>query len=156
MLEEKTSKSNNPNGTNEVKKENEEVLQKSQKKLKRHNKALEALKKLNEKFPNAFDLENIRPLKIGVYSDLTQSIINGELSLTRGEIWRALHIYTNKVKYLLALKQGGFRYDLNGQEVEKISEEDKKSANERLKAFKNKQKKKRLMKKNKAKKEEKQ
>ena len=89
---------------------------------------------LMERFPMAFpkDYDAIRPLKIGIYTDLSERLPEIEPALLR----RALANHTHRDGYLLALihGRGDRRYDLDGQPVGTVTPEERAEAAQRLEA----------------------
>jgi ProP effector len=88
---------------------------------------------LSQRWPNSFDLNNRRPLKIGIDHDLTREL--GDPAL-RPELKAALNLYCGNLGYLSGLKAGTSRLDLDGNEVDFVSREDELRAAARLKGLK--------------------
>jgi len=78
---------------------------------------LETLGVLREWFPAAF-AGRPRPLKVGIHKDL----IERAPAITPVEIARALGYHTKSNGYLLALKPGAPRVDLDGDEVGAVTD----------------------------------
>lgn len=81
---------------------------------------------LHETYPELFDLQAAKPLKIGIHVSLAE---DGKLSKTK--IRRALNFYVQQLSYIRAVAQGGKRYDLNGEAGE-VSAEDMAHAQARV------------------------
>jgi ProP effector len=88
---------------------------------------------LCERWPQCFNLNNRRPLKIGIAHDLTREL--GDAAL-RPELKGALNLYCGNLGYLSGLKAGMSRLDLHGNEVGFVSREDELRAAARLKGLK--------------------
>lgn len=88
------------------------------------NKAAFAL--LSETYPDLFNLQAPKPLKIGIHVSLAE---DGKLSKTK--IRRALNFYVRQLAYIRAVAGGGKRYDLNGEAGE-VSAEDAEHAQKRV------------------------
>lgn len=92
------------------------------------------LKWLSETFPKAFDVEGaIRPLKIGIYNDIMAYVnANGGLTFSMSKLRKALVVFTGRMQYLTCVKMRDMRVDLNGEDVEQVSEEAAKIAAEKI------------------------
>ena len=88
---------------------------------------------LCERWPKCFNLNNRRPLKLGIALDLTREL--GDPAL-RPELKGALNLYCGNLGYLSGLKGGVSRLDLHGNEVGLVSREDELRAAARLKGLK--------------------
>ena len=87
---------------------------------------------LCQRWPKCFDLNNRRPLKIGIAYDLVREL--GEAAL-QPELKAALNLYCGNPGYLSALRAGTSRLDLHGNEVGVVSREDELRAAARLKGL---------------------
>lgn len=90
-------------------------------------------------WPELFDLDNPKPLKVGVLYDLMQDIIARNLTIGAGVLKAAIASYTRRIRYQKALAAGGARYDLNGQPCGEITPEQQQEAADTLKKAKGKQ-----------------
>jgi ProP effector len=88
---------------------------------------------LRQRWPKCFDLNNRRPLKIGIAYDLVREL--GEAAL-RPELKAALNLYCGNPGYLSALRAGTSRLDLHGNAVGVVSCEDELRAATRLNGLK--------------------
>jgi sRNA-binding protein len=88
---------------------------------------------LCQRWPKCFDLNNRRPLKIGIAYDLVREL--GEAGL-RPELKAALNLYCGNPGYLSTLRAGTSRLDLHGNEVGVVSREDELRATARLNGLK--------------------
>ena len=90
---------------------------------------------LSTTFPKAFNVEGaIRPLKIGILADiLAYAEQNGGLPFSKTKLIKALVVFTRRMEYLTCVKMRDTRIDLNGEEVEPVSEEAAKLAVLRIK-----------------------
>jgi ProP effector len=92
-----------------------------------------AIATLAKLYPNTFVAEKWephRPLKVGIYNDLTAANI-----LRRRELHAALAAYTAHRTYLLAMTAGAPRIGLDGLPAGTVTEQDAESAAERLHAL---------------------
>ena len=88
---------------------------------------------LCQRWPKCFDVNNRRPLKIGIAYDLVREL--GEAAL-RPELKAALNLYCGNPGYLSTLRAGTSRLDLLGNEVGVVSREDELRAAARLNGLK--------------------
>jgi sRNA-binding protein len=98
--------------------------------------ATAVLRTLAERWPKTFfpESKKRKPLKVGILEDLTAAAPD----INRKMLRLALRMYTTTDAYLFACSKGHKRIDLNGNEVEEISERDKARASEILEVRKNK------------------
>ena len=89
-------------------------------------------------YPDAFNFNNPKPLKIGVRKELL--LVSSPYS--KRQVNKCLGVYCSTKAYLEAIILGEWRYDLNGAQVEPITQEQKdhaaKQLAERKKKFRNK------------------
>src|SRR5262245_39829786 len=99
--------------------------------------AVAVIRTLAERWPKTFfpKAKKRKPLKVGILEDLTAAAPD----INRKTLRLALRMYTITDAYLFACSKGHKRIDLNGNEVEEISEKDKARASEILGAKKIKQ-----------------
>lgn len=86
---------------------------------------------LEKHYPNCFGGTARRPLKVGIAFDLLKDY-NGTATLR--DIKRAVSFYTNCKAYLMAIIDGGPRFDLVGAPVGEVTEEEKTLALHQLEA----------------------
>ncbi|EMF3490616.1 ProQ/FinO family protein [Salmonella enterica] len=86
-------------------------------------------------WPELFNLDNPKPLRVGVLDDLMQDISARNLTIGAGVLKAAIASYTRRIRYQKALAAGGARYDLNGEPCGEVTETAIKNATERLKAL---------------------
>lgn len=79
-------------------------------------------------WPALFDIDNPKPLKVGVFKDLTEDITARGLTVGMGALKATLAIYTRRIRYQKALAAGGARYDLNGQPCGEVTPEQQQNA----------------------------
>lgn len=92
----------------------------------------EALEILYDKFPKCFIREgDIKPLKVGILDDLKKLVPEME-GMTTSKLRAAVRLYCTRLRYLYAVREGVPRIDLEGNEVENVSEEHAKYAKERF------------------------
>ncbi|EAW5071146.1 proQ/FINO family protein [Salmonella enterica] len=90
-------------------------------------------------WPVLFNLDNPKPLKVGVLDDLMQDISARNLTIGAGVLKAAIASYTRRIRYQKALAAGGARYDLNGQPCGEITPEQQQEAADALKKAKGEQ-----------------
>ncbi|ENM0557949.1 ProQ/FinO family protein [Salmonella enterica] len=81
-------------------------------------------------WPELFDLDNPKPLKVGVLDDLMQDISARNLTIGTGVLKAAIASYTRRIRYQKALAAGGARYDLNGQPCGEVTPEQQQTQQE--------------------------
>ena len=84
---------------------------------------------LTDRFPECFNWNRVRPLKIGIHQDLLAVLGEG---FTRAEIKRLLGRYCNHVRYQRSLREGAVRIDLQGQPAGVVTAEEAEVARARL------------------------
>ena len=93
---------------------------------------MEAMDLLCEHFPKAFIKEgDCKPLKIGILEDLKPRIVDIP-GLSISKIRAAVRIYTSRLRYLYALREGSQRVDLDGNECGAVLAEHAAYARERF------------------------
>lgn len=90
-------------------------------------------------WPELFNLDNPKPLKVGVLDDLMQDISARNLTIGAGVLKAAIASYTRRIRYQKALAAGGARYDLNGQPCGEVTPEQQQEAADALKKAKGEQ-----------------
>ena len=76
---------------------------------------------LESTFPNAINFKKPIPLKIGIQQDL----LAAPSPCSKRQLHRCLGSYCSSRRYLKAILRENWRHDLNGEKVEKISQEHK-------------------------------
>ncbi|ENT4677708.1 ProQ/FINO family protein [Salmonella enterica] len=89
-------------------------------------------------WPELFNLDNPKPLRVGVLDDLMQDISARNLTIGAGVLKAAIASYTRRIRYQKALAAGGARYDLNGQPCGEVTPEQQQEAADALKKAKDK------------------
>ncbi|ECI3890514.1 proQ/FINO family protein [Salmonella enterica subsp. enterica] len=84
-------------------------------------------------WPELFDLDNPKPLKVGVLDDIQRDIAARSLTIGAGVLKAAIASYTRRIRYKKALVAGGARYDLNGQPCGEVTPEQQQEAADGLK-----------------------
>lgn len=79
-------------------------------------------------WPELFDLDNPKPLKVGVLDDIQRDIAARSLTIGAGVLKAAIASYTRRIRYKRAIAAGGARYDLNGQPCGEITPEQQQTA----------------------------
>mgnify|MGYP002634325243 CR=1 FL=1 len=82
------------------------------------------LEVLVKQFPLAFNLNDRKPLKIGIAQDIAANFV-GDSSFSNNALKKALRYYVNGKGYLLAMVNGTTRIDLDGNVAGEINLEDK-------------------------------
>eukprot|EP01099_Mayorella_cantabrigiensis_P005737 TRINITY_DN463_c1_g5_i1.p4 TRINITY_DN463_c1_g5~~TRINITY_DN463_c1_g5_i1.p4 ORF type:complete len:188 (+),score=9.15 TRINITY_DN463_c1_g5_i1:4754-5317(+) len=95
---------------------------------KSREKLEEAKSWLQKTFPKAFDFQDPKPLKAGIHHDMPDL----EAPVSRTQRARAIRAYVCSPGYLKAVANGQWRYDLNGEPVEKIRPEQRDHAEKKL------------------------
>ncbi|HCL5065944.1 TPA: ProQ/FinO family protein, partial [Salmonella enterica] len=90
-------------------------------------------------WPELFNLDNPKPLRVGILDDLMQDISARNLTIGAGVLKAAIASYTRRIRYQKALAAGGDRYDLNGQPCGEVTPEQQQKAADALKKAKDKQ-----------------
>ncbi|AOR63846.1 hypothetical protein A7983_11355 [Pectobacterium wasabiae CFBP 3304] len=83
-------------------------------------------------WPDAFNLENPRPLAIGIDKALAADIERRQLS-GAGSLRFSLGLYVHRSAYVKALAAGGQRYGLNGKHQGEVTAEQQERAKQTLK-----------------------
>jgi ProP effector len=89
------------------------------------------LRWLREKYPLCFPEENPLPLKIGILKNIFADMPE-DSKFSRLNVRKALAFYARSKRYQHALTTCPYRYDLNGNEAEPVSEEHRTAAREKL------------------------
>lgn len=95
---------------------------------RRQWKNLKNVRRVLAFWPELFDLDNPKPLKVGVLYDIQQDIAARGLTIGAGVLKAAIASYTRRIRYKKALAAGGARYDLNGQPCGEITPEQQQTA----------------------------
>jgi len=78
---------------------------------------------LANKFPLSFSVKGeAKPLKIGIFADIAEQITEDD-PVSKTQIRHALRRYTNSWRYLESVVKGGQRVDLEGNDVEELTQE---------------------------------
>ena len=129
-----------PLQANTEKEQHQQIQQQKQKekedKQKKKKEIKSALAWLYEHFPDGFNLDNIKPLKLHIDKDI-YPYLKQEGAPSKIKIRFALKYYTHNLDYLKALINGTHRYDLKGQQVEKVTQEQKDFAQDKLEEISN-------------------
>ncbi|EAA7986692.1 prop effector [Salmonella enterica] len=106
---------------------------------RRQWKNFKHMRRVLASWPELFDLDNLKPLKVGVLDDLLQDVTARNLTIGAGGLKAAIASYTRRIRYQKALAAGGARHDLNGQLCGEITPEQQHEAADTLKKAKGKQ-----------------
>ncbi|EHI3195830.1 proQ/FINO family protein [Salmonella enterica] len=79
-------------------------------------------------WPELFNLDNPKPLKTGVLSDIERDVAARGLSIGACVLRNAVCNYTRSIRYKKAIAAGGVRYDLNGQPCGEVTPEQQQEA----------------------------
>ncbi|EKL9311119.1 ProQ/FinO family protein [Escherichia coli] len=100
---------------------------------KRQRKNNRRINRLEEYWPELFNTDPVKPVKLGVIHDMLQDAKARKLSMGTGTLRGALTSYTHMTRYLKAIVAGGERYDLKGQPCGEVTPDEKAAAREILK-----------------------
>lgn len=82
----------------------------------------EALQKLYKEFPKTFIEDgDCKPLKVGIIEDLKQHL--DKLGVSISKVRAAIRMYTTRLRYLYSVKEGAYRIDLEGNNVDQVTAE---------------------------------
>lgn len=110
---------------------NEQVHKDKEAQKKKREETKAALLWLSEQFSTCFNLKEIKPLKLHIDKDI-YPYLEKEGSPSRIKIRLALKYYTQNINYIKALINGTHRYDLKGQPVEEITQEQRDFTHDKL------------------------
>ncbi len=79
-------------------------------------------------WPELFNLDEPKPLKVGVLDDIQRDIAARGLTIGAGVLKAAIASYTRRIRYKKALAAGGARYDLSGQPCGEVTPEQQQTA----------------------------
>ncbi|KAE9883040.1 proQ/FINO family protein [Escherichia coli] len=99
---------------------------------KRQRKNRKRINRLVELWPELFNREKPKPLKVGIPDDLIQDIAIRELAFGAGALRAAVASYVQSPRYYRALMAGGARYDLKGQPCGEVTPQEQKETEPRL------------------------
>ncbi|HAU1021875.1 TPA: activator of prop osmoprotectant transporter [Legionella pneumophila] len=110
------------------------VINKAQKNQSKRARS-DALLWLAANFPEAFDNSlRIRPLKIGIMSDILQHAEKAEqVGISKSKLREAVVLFTRRLDYLACLKAREVRIDLHGNPVAEVTEEEAEHASMKIK-----------------------
>lgn len=91
--------------------------------------------KLSEYWPELFNINNPKPLKLNIMQDIAKDIEVRGIDMGLGSVRTGLNTYTSHARYILCVAAGGVRYDLNGEPCGEVTETAIKHAKERFKAL---------------------
>jgi len=86
---------------------------------KKREAAKAAVAMLAEAYPGVFDIEQPKPLKIGIHNDLT---VDAKISKT--QMRKALSAYTRHYNYIACVAEGGLRVGLDGEVGAEVTAEE--------------------------------
>ncbi|MEH6651278.1 MAG: ProQ/FinO family protein [Motiliproteus sp.] len=92
-----------------------------------------AVAQISELYPNVFNRDAVKPLKIGIQEELL-----ADEKLSKGKIKRALASYVRAPQYYKSLKTGAARIGLNGEEAGQVTEQEAEHAKKMLKEMREK------------------
>ncbi len=87
-----------------------------------------AVAQISELYPNVFNRNAVKPLKIGIQEELL-----ADEKLSKGKIKRALASYVRAPQYYKSLVAGVDRIDLNGEAAGQVTEQEAEHAKAMLK-----------------------
>jgi sRNA-binding protein len=100
----------------------------------RKNRMRRRLENMMERWPQAFNLENPRPLSENIGIMIVAELVGGGTG--KSALLYALGVYTSHVRYLRVLTVGGARYNLKGEPDGEVTPEQQQRAAEKLKTMK--------------------
>ncbi|ELK0624683.1 ProQ/FinO family protein [Escherichia coli] len=103
---------------------------------KRQRKNRRRVNRLTEMWPDLFNREAPKPLKVGIFDDLMQDIA----TFGPGALRATLASYAQSPRYYRSLIAGGARYDLKGQPCGEVTPQEQQEAETRLMALNEKRK----------------
>ncbi|MGL9636782.1 ProQ/FINO family protein [Escherichia coli] len=99
---------------------------------KRQRKNRKRINHLVELWPELFNREKPKPLKVGIPDDLIQDIAIRKLAFGAGTLRAAVASYVQSPRYYRALMADGARYGLKGQPCGEVKPQEQKEAETRL------------------------
>ncbi|EJA1204215.1 ProQ/FinO family protein [Escherichia coli] len=102
---------------------------------RRQRKNRRRLNRLIELWPELFNREAPKPLKVGIFDDMMQDIATRGMKFGPGTLRAALASYAQCPRYYRALIAGGARYDLKGQPCGEVTPSEQQDAEIRLMAL---------------------
>ncbi|EFD0038407.1 TPA: ProQ/FINO family protein [Escherichia coli] len=102
---------------------------------KRQRKNRRRVNRLIELWPDLFNREAPKPLKVGIFDDMMQDIATRGMKFGPGTLRAALASYAQCPRYYRALIAGGARYDLKGQPCGEVTPQEQQDAETRLMAL---------------------
>ena len=102
-----------------------------QAKVKKSEDIKEAVQWLLTTYPECFNQEYTKPLKLKIEEDVFKDL-SPDHKVTKMKIRQAIAYYTANIHYLKAVMEGIHRFDLKGQEVEEITPQHKAYAQEKF------------------------
>ncbi|EJK2774758.1 ProQ/FinO family protein [Escherichia coli] len=99
---------------------------------KRQRKNRKRINRLVELWPELFNRENPKPIKVGIADDLIQDITLRKQVFGTGALRAAVASYVQSPRYYRALMAGGARYDLKGQPCGEVTPQEQKEAETQL------------------------
>ena len=106
----------------------EKSAQENEDRAKAKERFNEAKAWLELTYPNAFNFNEPKPLKLGIERDL----LDPSSPCSKNQLRKCLRVYCASRGYLKAIVEGNWRYDLNGEKVEEIIQEHKDHALKQL------------------------
>ncbi|MEB0963655.1 ProQ/FinO family protein [Citrobacter braakii] len=103
---------------------------------KRQRKNRRRINRLIELWPELFNREAPKPLKVGIFDDLMQDAAARGIDFGPVALRAALASYAQTPRYCRVLLAGGARYDLKGQPCGEVTPDEQSKAEARLVALK--------------------
>ena len=95
------------------------------------------LSQLFNEFPRCFRKTSLKPLKLGILSDLFEHYAKfSSETCSKKKLRQAVKYYTNSEQYLFKTRQGMRRIDLVGQHQGEVTEQEQGYADQRLREIK--------------------
>ncbi|PJI60776.1 ProQ/FINO family protein [Escherichia coli] len=102
---------------------------------RRQRKNRRRVNRLIELWPDLFNREAPKPLKVGIFDDMMQDIATRGMKFGPGTLRAALASYAQCPRYYRVLVAGGARYDLKGQPCGEVTPSEQQDAEIRLMAL---------------------
>lgn len=92
-----------------------------------------AFNECREAYPKVFSLTIVKPLAVGIRQQIVEDAKERGLPLTGGKVYNAIYWLTNTFEYKLALCKYKVRFDIHGNEVGEVTQEERDQAQLALK-----------------------
>ena len=90
-------------------------------------KELEVKKLLVDRYPIIFNINDLKPLAIGIHLQIHKDLLDAGIVYSKNTISRILRLWCGSITYLKTLVTSQYRYDIYGEQVHEIKEVEKKT-----------------------------